>query len=36
MSDLGMLLDHGDRHLKALERINKGTKKPAGASLEGV
>jgi len=35
-TDMGMLLDHGNRHLKALEAINKGKKKTAGANLEGV
>lgn len=35
-TELGMLLDHGSRHLKALDRINREGKKTAGANLEGV
>lgn len=35
-TELGMLLDHGDRHLKALKRIDREVKKTAGANLEGV
>lgn len=35
-TDMGMLLDHGNRHLKALDIINRGKKKTAGANLEGV
>jgi len=35
-TDMGMLLDHGNRHLKALDAINRSKKKTAGANLEGV
>lgn len=35
-TDCGMLLDHGARHLKALDLINRNKKKTAGANLEGV
>lgn len=35
-TEMGMLLDHGARHLKALELIDKAKKKHAGANLEGV